>query len=143
PTTVRVKGRQPVFSALDIKTHEYPGFPTDLQAPMAVFLTQSAGQSYIFETIFEGRLNYLETLGQMGAEARIIDVHRALITGPTPLAGREMESPDLRAGLAYLLAGLVADGQSVVHNVYYIDRGYQEIDKRLQAIGADITRVKG
>lgn len=139
---VRFRNQSDNFTALEIKTHEYPGFPTDLQAPMAVFLTQTEGQSYIFETIFEGRLNYLETLERMGAEARIIDVHRALITGPTALSGLEMESPDLRAGLAYVLAGIIASGTSIVHNVHYIDRGYEAIEDRLEAIGVNIKRLK-
>lgn len=140
-SAIRICEPQPVFNSLDIKTHEYPGFPTDLQAPLAVFLTQAKGQSYIFETIFEGRLNYLETLNQMGAKARIIDVHRAMIDGPTPLVGREVFSPDLRAGLAYVLASIIASGQSIVHNVHYIDRGYEEIEKRLSQVGVDIERI--
>jgi len=128
------------FSPVEIKTHEYPGFPTDLQAPIAVFLTQAHGQSYIFETIFEGRLNYLETLERMGARARIIDVHRAFIEGPTDLTGMEMDSPDLRAGLAYVLAAIIASGTSIVHNVHYIDRGYEAIEHRLADVGVSIKR---
>lgn len=139
---IRVSDDQPTeFKPLEIKTHEHPGFPTDLQAPMAVFLTQVTGQSYVFETIFEGRLNYLETLGRMGADVRIIDVHRAFIEGPTPLHGKEVVSPDLRAGLAYVLAGIIASGQTVVHNVHYIDRGYEKIDGRLANIGVNIKRI--
>lgn len=125
----------------DIKTHEYPGFATDLQAPMAVLLTQSVGESFIFETIWENRLNYLETLSFMGAKIKILDSHRAIIYGPTSLRGREMESPDLRAGLAYLLAAIVAEGQSIVHNAYYIDRGYEAIEGRLAKLGVNIKRV--
>ena len=129
------------FTALDVKTHEYPGFPTDLQAPFAIFLTQAEGQSYIFETIFEGRLNYFEALGRMGSKVKVLDSHRAIVDGPTPLLGREIESPDLRAGLAYVLAAVIASGKSVVHNVEYIDRGYEEIEKRLTSLGLDIKRV--
>jgi UDP-N-acetylglucosamine 1-carboxyvinyltransferase len=131
------------FTAVDIKTHEYPGFPTDLQAPLSIFLTQAIGQSFIFETIFEGRLNYLEALHRLGAETKILDAHRAIIDGGTPLTGHEIESPDLRAGLAYVLAGVIATGQTVVHNIKYIDRGYEQIEKRLQAIGVKIERVAG
>ena len=137
---VRVKAGQRKFTAIDVKTHEYPGFPTDLQAPFSIFLTQAEGQSFIFETIFEGRLNYLEALNRLGAKTKILDVHRAIIDGPTPLTGHEIESPDLRAGLAYVLAAIIASGQSVVHNVKYIDRGYEQIEKRLQAIGVKIER---
>ena len=142
-TSVRIKGKPGKLKALDIKTHEYPGFPTDLQAPFAVLLSQAAGQSFIFETIFEGRLAYLETLAHMGADARVLDAHRAIIHGPRRLYGKEVESPDLRAGLAYVLAGIIASGETVVHNVYYIDRGYEKIDERLRAIGVDIRRASG
>lgn len=128
--------------AFDLKTHEYPGFPTDLQAPLCTLLTQAEGQSYIFETIFEGRLNYLDALGRMGARVKILDVHRAIIDGPAQLSGREIFSPDLRAGLAYILAGAIASGQTVVHNVEYIDRGYEAIETRLRQLGLDIERVK-
>lgn len=131
------------FIALDVKTHEYPGFPTDLQAPFSIFLTQTEGQSYIFETIFEGRLNYFEALSRMGAKVKVLDSHRAIIDGPTPLSGREIESPDLRAGLAYVLAAAIASGESVVHNVEYIDRGYEEIEKRLASLGLAIKRISG
>lgn len=144
-TWVRVKNTEPnkKFTSIDIKTHEYPGFPTDLQAPLSIFLTQAEGQSFIFETIFEGRLNYLEALNRLGAKTKILDAHRAIIDGPTALTGHEIESPDLRAGLAYLLAAIIASGQSVVHNVKYIDRGYEQIEKRLQAIGVKIERRAG
>ncbi len=139
--SVIVYGAESKPQAVDIKTHEYPGFPTDLQAPMAVLLTQSSGQSFIFETIFEGRLNYLETFFRMEADVKIIDAHRAFISGPNKLIGKDMTSPDLRAGLAYILAGVIAKGESVVHNVYYVDRGYENIEKHLQNLGVDIKRV--
>jgi len=142
---VKVKNTRPEkkFSAVDIKTHEYPGFPTDLQAPMSIFLTQAAGQSFIFETIFEGRLNYLEALNRLGAKTKILDAYRAIIDGPTKLEGREIESPDLRAGLAYVLAAIIASGRSVVHNVGYIDRGHERIEDRLKIIGVKIERIAG
>jgi len=142
--TIRIQGnKQPKeFSAVNIKTHEYPGFPTDLQAPMTVFLTQAVGESQVFETIFEGRLNYIESLETMGADIVSMDPHRVLVRGPVSLHGKHLESPDLRAGLAFVLAGLVAKGQSVIHNVYYIDRGYENIESRLSNVGASIERVK-
>jgi UDP-N-acetylglucosamine 1-carboxyvinyltransferase len=140
---VKVKGNENVkYRAIDIKTHEYPGFITDLQAPMAVLLTQAYGQSFIFETIYENRLSYLEEINRMGAKTKLLDAHRAIIDGPTPLTGKNLESPDLRAGLAYVLAAIVAKGKSVIHNVYNIDRGYAEIDKRLRNLGVKITRIK-
>ena len=126
---------------IDIKTHEYPGFPTDLQAPMTVLLTQADGESTVFETIFEGRLNYAESL--MGASITMMDPHRALVRGKTELRGRKLESPDLRAGLAFVIAAIVAKGESVIHNVdTTIDRGYEDIENRLRAIGVGIERVK-
>lgn len=128
------------YRSLNIKTHEYPGFPTDLQALMSVFLTQAKGESRIFETIFEGRLGHLETLARMGAKTNIHNQHQATIVGPTPLTGKTVVSPDLRAGLAYLLAGLIAKGQTVIHNVHHIDRGYERIDERFRRIGLNIER---
>ena len=131
------------FHSVDVKTHEYPGFPTDLQAPMVVFLTQAVGEGRVFETIFEGRLNYTEVLSAMGASITIMDPHRILVRGKTSLCPRKMESPDLRAGLAFVIAGVVAKGESVIHNVdTTIDRGYEDIVRRLQDIGVTIKRVK-
>ncbi|OIO30703.1 UDP-N-acetylglucosamine 1-carboxyvinyltransferase [Candidatus Nomurabacteria bacterium CG1_02_43_90] len=129
--------------AVDIKTHEYPGFPTDLQAPMTVFLTQAEGESKVFETIFEGRLNYTEALASMGAQITMMDPHRALVRGKSSLRGRKLMSPDLRAGLAFVIAAIIAKGESVIHNVdTTIDRGYENIDSRLRAIGVDIKRAE-
>jgi len=104
-------------------------------------LTQVEGESLVFETIFDGRLTYTEDLVRMGASIQLWNSHNALIKGPTPLKGRELEGPDLRAGLAYIIAALVADGESVVTNVYNIDRGYEKIDERLRKIGAQVSRV--
>ena len=127
--------------AVNIKTREYPGFPTDLQAPMAVFLTQVTGESSIHETIFEGRLNYTADLEKMGADIKMWDSHRALVKGPTLLKGKELDGPDIRAGLAYILAAIIAEGESVINNAYFIDRGYERIEERLQKIGGKIKRV--
>lgn len=130
------------LKSVDIKTHEYPGFPTDLQAPMTVFLTQAEGESTVFETIFEGRLNYTESLAAMGAQITMMDPHRVLVRGKSELRGRKLESPDLRAGLAFVIAGIIAKGESVIHNVdTTIDRGYEDIESRLRAIGVDVERA--
>ena len=128
------------FSAQDITTHEYPGFATDYQAPMTVLLTQAEGLSMVHETIFEGRLFYTDLLNRMGANIVMCDPHRVLVQGPTPLRGRVLESPDIRAGIAMVIAGLLAKGETTIHNIYQIERGYERIDERLQALGADITR---
>ncbi len=131
----------PALKSVLIKTREYPGFPTDLQAPFCVLLTQSEGQALVHETIYEGRLNWTDELKRMGANVLNLDPHRIEIKGPTELRGREVESPDLRAGMAYIIAALCAEGESVINNVYQIDRGYEKIEERLQKIGADIRRI--
>ncbi|MFH0845779.1 MAG: UDP-N-acetylglucosamine 1-carboxyvinyltransferase [Patescibacteria group bacterium] len=120
------------YKSFNIKTHEYPGFPTDLQSPMLVFLTQTQGEALVFETIFEGRLNYTEDLQKMGADIKMWDSNRVTVKGPTPLKGRELDGPDIRSGFAFVIAGLVAKKESIINNVYYIDRGYESIEKRLE-----------
>ena len=139
--TIRVRAPKNTPRATDIKTHEYPGFPTDIQAPMVVFLTKAKGESLVFETIFEGRLNYVEELNRMGADIRTMDPHRVIVRGETRLRGRELQSPDLRAGLAFVIAATIATGRSIVHNVYNIDRGYERVEERLKKIGVKIERV--
>ncbi len=143
-TSIRVRAprRGKRLEGFNIRTHEYPGFATDLQAPTVVYLTQAAGQSAVFETIFENRLNYTADLVRMGADITVWDPQRILIKGPAPLVGRELEGPDIRAGLAYLIAAIIAKGRSVIDNVYHIDRGYERIEERLRAVGADVTRVE-
>jgi len=143
--TIKIKGNAKIknkdFKSFNIKTKEYPGFPTDLQAPMVMFLTQATGDSLVFETIFEGRLNFVEDINRMGANILLMDPHRALVKGPTSLRGREVESPDLRGGLAFIIGGILAKGESIIDNVYLIDRGYERIEERLQEIGVEIERI--
>lgn len=141
PDWIRVK-RAKKINALDVKTREYPGFPTDLQAPFCILLTQAEGRSEIFETIFDNRLEYLKDIARMGADVTFCDPHRAIIAGPTLLRGRVMESPDLRAGLAFVIAALVADGESEIHTIYQIDRGYENVEDKLARLGASIKRVR-
>ena len=129
------------LKTIDIKTHEYPGFPTDLQAPFCVLLTQAEGQGLVHETIFESRLFWLDDLRRMGADVLMHDPHRISIKGPTKLRARKIESPDLRAGMAYLIAALTAKGKSTINNIYQIDRGYEKIEERLKKLGADIKRI--
>lgn len=129
------------IKTVNIKTHEYPGFPTDLQAPACVLLTQAEGQGLVHETIFDGRLFWLDDLKRMGANVLMHDPHRISIQGPTKLRARDIESPDLRAGMAYLIAALCAKGRSILNNIYQIDRGYEKIEERLKKIGADIKRI--
>ncbi|MBC8465005.1 MAG: UDP-N-acetylglucosamine 1-carboxyvinyltransferase [Parcubacteria group bacterium] len=134
-------GTKTALKSASFTTHEYPGFPTDLQAPMVTLLTQSEGETTVFETIFEGRLRYTDELKFMGADITLMDPHRALVRGPKALKGRTLESPDLRAGLAYVLAAIVAEGKSTIHAVSNIDRGYERVEERLVSLGVDIERV--
>lgn len=125
-----------------LDTGVYPKFPTDLQAPFGVLLTQATGKSKIFETLFEGRLAYLYELEKMGAQMEITNSHQATIFGKTPLKGASVSSFDLRAGAAMILAGLAAKGETEVHSVNYLDRGYEHLDQKLAALGADICRAE-
>ncbi len=125
---------------LQVRTHEYPGFATDLQPPMVVYLTQAVGESTMFETIWQGRLNYTQDLVRMGADITVWNSQQATIKGPTPLHGLELESPDIRAGLAFLMAAAIAEGESKIDNIYHIDRGYERIEERLQKLGLNIKR---
>ncbi|MFH1838406.1 MAG: UDP-N-acetylglucosamine 1-carboxyvinyltransferase [Candidatus Kuenenbacteria bacterium] len=129
------------LKATNIITHEYPGFVTDLQAPFTVLLTQAQGMSLVHETIYEGRLFYIDKLNKMGANIILCDPHRAIINGPTKLYGKKVESPDIRAGMAMVIAALIAEGETEIDNIYQIDRGYEKIEERLQTLGAEIKRV--
>ncbi len=125
----------------DIVTHEYPGLPTDLQPPLTVLMTQAKGSSLVFETIYEGRLFYIDALNSMGANILMCDPHRVLVEGPTSLIGKKIASPDIRAGIALVIAGLIAKGETEIDNIYQIDRGYEKIDDRLRSLGAKIERI--
>ncbi len=125
----------------DFVTHEYPGFPTDAQAPTVAALTQMSGEAKVFETIFEGRFAYTEALRLMGADILDLDIHRILVKGPSKLHGRTLRSLDIRAGLAYIIAASVAEGESKIEQIFHIDRGYEKVEDRLKGIGLPIKRV--
>lgn len=125
----------------DVKTHEYPGFATDLQSAYTVLMTQAQGLSLIHETIYDRRLLFADLLTQMGANIIMADPHRVVISGPTKLYGRKLVSPDLRAGMALVIAALIAEGKTEIGNIYQIARGYENLDERLRGLGADIKRV--
>jgi UDP-N-acetylglucosamine 1-carboxyvinyltransferase len=127
---------------VDVETNPYPGFATDYQAPLSVLMTQADGVSTIHETIFEDRLDHTRELVKMGADIELLDEHRARITGPTPLHGAEVGIADLRAGATLILAGLAASGTSVVSGVEHVDRGYEQIEAKLVALGAQINRIE-
>jgi UDP-N-acetylglucosamine 1-carboxyvinyltransferase len=118
----------------------WPAFPADLMSIAIVVATQCEGLLLIFEKLFESRLFFVDKLIGMGARIVLCDPHRAVIAGPSPLRGQVVESPDIRAGMAMLLAALAAQGDSVIQNVGQIERGYEHIDTRLQALGAQIER---
>src|SRR3990167_9276932 len=137
---ITIKRSPTSLTSVSVRTHEYPGFPTDLQAPMAVFLTQCNGEATILETIFDGRFRYADDLIRMGADITVMNPHKIWVKGPTPLSRKELESPDLRGGLAYIIAAAVAEGTSTIDNAYLIDRGYERIEERLQSLGLNIRR---
>jgi UDP-N-acetylglucosamine 1-carboxyvinyltransferase len=119
----------------------WPAFPADLMSVALVTATQAAGTVLFHEKMYESRLYFVDRLIGMGARIVLCDPHRAVIAGPSPLKGGTVESPDIRAGMAMLLAALCAEGASTIHNVGQIDRGYERIDERLRALGADVQRA--
>jgi UDP-N-acetylglucosamine 1-carboxyvinyltransferase len=125
-----------------VQSLPYPGIPTDLQPELGVLATQAKGPTLIHDPLYEGRLKYLEELNKMGASIIFCDPHRAIINGPTPLFGTEIPSLDIRSGAALIIAGLAARGQTIINNVYQIDRGYEKIEERLRNLDADIKRIK-
>jgi len=128
------------IKAMNIKTHEYPGFSTDLQSPYVVLMTQAEGKSLIQESIYDRRLIWTDMLSQMGADITMCDPHRVVVYGPNKLFGKKLISPDIRAGIALIIAALLAQEETQIDNIYQIDRGYEALDERLRAIGADIKR---
>jgi UDP-N-acetylglucosamine 1-carboxyvinyltransferase len=131
----------PGYRPADVETGPYPGFATDLQAPLAVLMTQADGMSTIHETIYEDRLEYVTELNKMGAVIEVLDERHARIAGPTPLHGREVEIADLRAGATLVLAALAASETSVISGVEHVDRGYEQIESKLVGLGAQINRI--
>ena len=119
----------------------WPAFPSDLMSIMLVVATQCEGTILFFEKMFESRLFFVDRLNAMGARIVLCDPHRAIVIGKAPLIGATLDSPDIRAGMALLLAGLCAKGTTKIWNIGQIDRGYEEIDKKFQALGAAIMRV--
>jgi UDP-N-acetylglucosamine 1-carboxyvinyltransferase len=121
----------------------WPAFPADVMSTTIVTATQCSGMLLVFEKMFESRLFFVDKLIGMGARIVLCDPHRAVISGPSSLKGGTVESPDIRAGMAMLLAALAAEGPSTIHNIGQIERGYERVDERLRALGAQIERVDG
>ncbi|HEY3038132.1 MAG TPA: UDP-N-acetylglucosamine 1-carboxyvinyltransferase [Pyrinomonadaceae bacterium] len=129
------------LTAKDVTTQPYPKFPTDMQAQYMALMTQAEGRAVIEETVFENRFMHASELQRMGAHISI-DGHSASVTGATPLTGAPLIASDLRASASLVLAGLVAKGETIVDRVYHIDRGYEKIEAKLGAVGADIERIR-
>jgi UDP-N-acetylglucosamine 1-carboxyvinyltransferase len=145
---VRVPPRQELVVQDDLGGHvpkiedgPWPAFPSDLTSVALTVATQSSGTILMFEKMFENRLFFTDKLVSMGARIILCDPHRAVVTGPSKLRGQRMESPDIRAGMAMLLASLCAEGSSTIGAVYQIDKGYERIDERLRSLGAQIERT--
>ena len=148
-TSVRVPPQQQLIVEDDLGGHipkiedgPWPAFPADLTSIALTVATQAFGTVLIFEKMFESRLFFVDKLVGMGARIILCDPHRAVVTGPAQLVGQRMESPDIRAGMAMLLAGLCAEGQSTIGAAHQIDKGYERIDERLRSLGARIERVE-
>ena len=148
-TTVRVPPQQQLVVEDDLGGHipkiedgPWPAFPADLTSIALTVATQAFGTVLIFEKMFESRLFFVDKLVGMGARIILCDPHRAVVTGPAQLLGQRMESPDIRAGMAMLLAGLCAEGKSTIGAAHQIDKGYERIDERLRLLGAHIERVE-
>ncbi|HMV48704.1 MAG TPA: UDP-N-acetylglucosamine 1-carboxyvinyltransferase [Blastocatellia bacterium] len=139
-TTLRVAGDGKLI-AKDITTAVHPGFPTDMQAQYMTLMTQAEGDSLITETIFENRFMHASELQRLGARIRVRG-QLASVHGPAPLTGAQLIASDLRASASLVLAGLAAEGETWIDRVYHIDRGYEKIEEKLRAVGAEIERVK-
>ena len=130
------------YRCVNFKTQVYPGFPTDLQQPLTTLLAIANGTSIVTETIYESRFRFLDELRRMGANARSVEGTTAIVEGVKQLYGAHVHATDLRAGAAMVIAGLMAEGETVIDNVHHIMRGYERIDEKLRSLGADIRYTK-
>src|SRR4051794_8779611 len=138
---IRVRAKSELKPA-DISTQPFPGFPTDMQAQFMVLMTRARGQSVLSETIFENRYMHVPELQRMGADI-VVEGRTAIVRGPTKLTGATVMATDLRASASLVLAGLIAEGTTEILRIYHLDRGYDRLDKKLRALGADVRRAKG
>ena len=139
---MRVHRTNGALQGVDVMTEPFPGFPTDLQAQMMALMTRAEGASMITETIFESRFMHVPELARMGAN---VTIHHqsALVRGVPKLRGAEVMATDLRASVSLAIAGLSAEGETMLHRVYHLDRGFERLEEKLSACGADIERLKG
>ncbi len=141
PSTLRVRRSPRGLVARDVETEPHPRFPTDMQAQYMALMTQAEGRAAIKETIFENRFMHASEMQRMGASIQI-EGNTAIVEGPTPLAGARVQASDLRASACLVLAGLAAEGETVIDRVYHIDRGYEKIEDKLRSVGARIERLR-
>ena len=129
------------FKPVRIQVLPYPGFPTDLQPQTSVLLTQAQGKSVLHDPLYENRFQHLHELRKMGADIEVVDPHRALIFGKKNLIGNKINASDIRAGAALILAGLIAEGETLLENINQIERGHEKIEEKLRGLGAQIKKV--
>ncbi len=142
PSKQRLKIEPDLGNAIpEIKTNVWPAFPTDLMSIAVVIATQAKGSMLFHDWMYPSRMFYIDKLVGMGAQIVLCDPHRCIVNGPSKLSGEKVESPDIRAGMALLLATLAAQGKSTIRNVGQIDRGYERVDRKLRSLGAKIERV--
>jgi UDP-N-acetylglucosamine 1-carboxyvinyltransferase len=142
PTTLNARRSAKGLKACDVTTEPYPDFPTDMQAQYMALMTQAEGRARVTETIFENRFMHASEMRRMGARVSIENHNTALVEGPTELSGARVQASDLRASASLVLAGLAARGETTIERVYHIDRGYEKIEAKLRAVGAEIERVR-
>lgn len=138
---LHVKAKE-TFKAARLQIDTWPRLPTDLQPQLTVLATQAEGTSLVHDWMYDRRLMYTDELAKLGANIMLCDPHRALVSGPTPLHGKTIISPDIRAGMAFVLAGLIASGKTTIEQAHLIERGYEKIDERLTQLGAHIQRIE-
>ena len=139
---IRIKRNGSELQPVDITTDPYPGFPTDLQAQFMGLMTMAKGKSHIRETIFENRFMHVQELARLGADIRLHG-DMAEVHGVTKLTGADVMATDLRASVSLVIAGLAAEGETMLHRVYHLDRGFEDLEGKLAAVGADVTRIAG
>ena len=142
PTTLHARRGPKGLKARDVTTEPYPDFPTDMQAQYMALLTQAEGSARVVETIFENRFMHASEMQRMGARIRVENNSTAVVEGPAELSGARVQASDLRASASLVLAGLAARGETIIERVYHIDRGYEKIEAKLRAVGADIERLR-
>ena len=140
--TIRIRRNGTALSPVDIVTQPYPAFPTDLQAQFMALMTMADGNAQMTETIFENRFMHVQELARLGA---LISLHgdRAIVSGVKSLRGAPVMATDLRASVSLVIAGLAAEGETVISRVYHLDRGFERLEDKLSACGADISRLPG